>query len=173
MKTGERPCVDDEVPDTVLRDPACPLCNESDTGIDGTVAHTECLRVVRATDVAGFPAFYRVVWHEHVREMSDLSPRQRAVCMEVVVAVERVLRQLSPAKINVASLGNVVPHLHWHVVARFDWDSHFPDPIWAAPRRSVGADRLEALASEVARLDERVARAVGAAFPPPLRARTG
>jgi len=55
--------------------------------------------------------------------------------MATVLAVERVLReQLKPDKINLASLGNVVPHLHWHVIPRWTDDSHFPDPIWAAAR---------------------------------------
>ncbi|MEI4902545.1 HIT domain-containing protein, partial [Klebsiella pneumoniae] len=46
------------------------------------------------------------------------------------------LRSLySPDKVNLASLGNVVPHLHWHVIARFRDDAHFPDPIWSVPRR--------------------------------------
>ncbi|MNT54445.1 HIT domain protein [compost metagenome] len=56
--------------------------------------------------------------------------------MEAVTLVEQALRQhLSPTKINLAALGNMVPHLHWHVIARFDWDSHFPSPVWAAAQR--------------------------------------
>ncbi|RYF80691.1 MAG: HIT domain-containing protein, partial [Comamonadaceae bacterium] len=42
---------------------------------------------------------------------------------------------LAPAKINLAALGNMVPHLHWHVIARFEGDSHFPAPVWAAAQR--------------------------------------
>ena len=78
------------------------------------------LRVIRA-DEAGFPAFYRVVWQGHVAEFSDLSPAERQHCMDAVVVVESALREcLQPTKINLAALGNVVPHLHWHVIARFD-----------------------------------------------------
>ena len=51
--------------------------------------------------------------------------------MGVVAQVEQALRQhLQRTKINLAALGNLVPHLHWHVIARFDWDSHFPAPVW-------------------------------------------
>lgn len=93
-------------------------------------------RVIHAEE-AGFPAFYRVVWAAHVAEFSDLSDDDRTECMRVVVAVERALRDaLAPAKMNVATLGNMVPHLHWHVIARFDWDSHFPSPVWAEARRA-------------------------------------
>ena len=95
----------------------------------------ERLRVIRAQE-AGFPAFYRVVWNVHVAEFSDLAATDRVHCMEAVTMVEQALRQhLSPTKVNIAALGNMVPHLHWHVIARFDWDSHFPAPVWATAQR--------------------------------------
>lgn len=111
---------------------ACPLCAEDGGAL---VWRGERLRVIRAQE-AGFPAFYRVVWNAHVAEFSDLTAADRAHCMEAVTLVEQALRQhLSPTKVNIAALGNMVPHLHWHVIARFDWDSHFPSPVWAAAQR--------------------------------------
>ncbi|MBV7431072.1 MULTISPECIES: HIT family protein [unclassified Acidovorax] len=111
---------------------ACPLCAEDGGAL---VWRGERLRVIRAQE-AGFPAFYRVVWNAHVAEFSDLAAAERAHCMEAVTVVEQALRQhLSPTKVNIAALGNMVPHLHWHVFARFDWDSHFPSPVWAAAQR--------------------------------------
>ena len=112
--------------------PDCPLCQQD----GGTLVWCgEKLRVIRAGEL-GFPAFYRVVWNAHVAEFSDLDAAERAHCMDVVVQVEQVLRQhLQPTKINLATLGNMVAHLHWHVVARFGWDSHFPGPVWAAAVR--------------------------------------
>jgi diadenosine tetraphosphate (Ap4A) HIT family hydrolase len=57
-----------------------------------------------------------------------------------VFAVESVLReQLDPHKINLASLGNVVPHLHWHVIPRYTDDPHFPQPIWSNAQREINA----------------------------------
>ena len=111
---------------------ACPLCAEDGGAL---VWRGERLRVIRAQE-AGFPAFYRVVWNAHVAEFSDLAAVDRVHCMEAVALVEQALRQhLSPTKVNIAALGNMVPHLHWHVIARFDWDSHFPSPVWAAAQR--------------------------------------
>lgn len=111
------------------------------------------LRVIRA-DEPGFPAFYRVVWTDHAAEFSDLSRDERVLCMEVVAAVESVLRaQLQPTKINLAALGNMVPHLHWHVVARFDWDSHFPAPIWAAAQRERPLEQEAAIAARLSEVD--------------------
>ena len=120
--------------------PPCPLCQRADE----TVLWQDAQCRVIAAPQPDYPAFCRVIWHEHVREMSDLSPAQRAHLMAVVFVVETALRELlQPAKINLASLGNMVPHLHWHVIPRYSDDAHFPDAIWAAPRRSGIAHRVD------------------------------
>jgi diadenosine tetraphosphate (Ap4A) HIT family hydrolase len=92
-----------------------------------------------------------VILARHVREMTDLDAAGRERLMRVVFAVEAALREtLAPDKINLASLGNQVPHLHWHVIPRFRGDRHFPAPVWAAaardpqPRPPVDAARLAA-----------------------------
>ncbi|MFN0318065.1 MAG: HIT family protein, partial [Burkholderiales bacterium] len=64
-----------------------------------------------------YAGLLRVAWQAHVKEMSDLEPEQRSHLMQVVFATESVLRAvLQPDKMNLASFGNVVPHLHWHVI---------------------------------------------------------
>lgn len=96
-------------------------------------------RIVSVPDPA-FPGYCRVIWRAHVREMTDLSLADRAHLMHCVWATEAALREvLVPDKINLASLGNVVPHLHWHVIPRFTNDSHFPQPIWAPALRPTPA----------------------------------
>ena len=117
----------------------CPLCDAAGGAL---VFQTDKFRVIRA-DELGFPAFYRVVWSEHVAEFSDLTAADQVLCMQAVAVVEQALRDvLRPSKINLAALGNMVPHLHWHVIARFDWDSHFPAAVWAQAQREVAADKL-------------------------------
>lgn len=120
----------------------CPLCHED----GGLVLYQDALlRVVRVTDTPAHPAFYRVILNAHVAEFSALPAPERQRLMDAVVALERVLiEQLQPAKINLASLGNVVPHLHWHVIARFADDAQFPAPIWAAPVRERDTRALQA-----------------------------
>lgn len=110
----------------------CPLCIDRDAPALWRDAR---LRVVSAAD-PDYPGFVRVIWGAHAREMTDLAPAEREHCLLVVFAVERALRDtLQPDKINVASLGNQVPHVHWHVIPRFADDAHFPDPVWAGRRR--------------------------------------
>jgi diadenosine tetraphosphate (Ap4A) HIT family hydrolase len=92
-------------------------------------------RVVRV-DEPDYPGFVRVILERHAREMADLAAGEREALMAVVFAVEAAVREtMQPDKMNLASLGNMTPHVHWHVVPRFADDRHFPNPIWAAPRR--------------------------------------
>ena len=134
---------------------SCVLC-DSDGG--QLVWRGDKLRVIRA-DEASFPAFYRVIWNTHVAEFSDLSAAERAHCMQAVALVEQTLReQLQPTKINLAALGNVVPHLHWHVIARFDWDSHFPAPVWASAQRPRALAQEAALAQQLPQVDALLAQ---------------
>ena len=132
----------------------CPLC-ETDGGL--LVFRHEKFRIIQAHE-AGFPAFYRVVWTQHVAEFSDLSSEDRNICMNAVVVVEQVLReQLQPLKVNLAAFGNVVPHLHWHVIARFDWDSHFPAPVWATALRPVNDDKIRQVAERCQQVNRLIA----------------
>ncbi len=145
---------------------ACELCEHQQTPAWPLVWQNAQLRVVRVLDAPEFPGFYRVIWNAHAAEFSDLSVAQRQHCMAVVAEVEALLRAaLGPTKVNLAALGNMVPHLHWHVIARFDWDSHFPQPIWGQRQRTPAPSALERLAEPLAGLDERLRAALEAAFP--------
>ncbi len=65
-----------------------------------------------------------------VHEMSDLGATEQTHCMSVVIAVKRALQKtLVPVKVNLASLGNMVAHVHWQVIPRFADDPHFPQPV--------------------------------------------
>lgn len=100
-------------------------------------------RVVLVGD-ADHPGFCRVILNAHRKEMTDLSEVERDRFMATVYAVEKLLRELlQPEKVNLASFGNVVPHLHWHVVPRFSGDPHFPGSVWS-PRLRDGARPLPA-----------------------------
>jgi len=95
-----------------------------------TLWQDDFCRIVLLND-ADYPAYCRVELLEHVKEMTDLAPPLRARMMKTVFSVELALREvLNPDKINLASLGNKTPHLHWHVITRFEHDRHFPNSHW-------------------------------------------
>ena len=107
----------------------CLLCQSP----GGTVLwQNEQLRVIDACD-ALYPGFTRVIWTAHVVEMTDLTTAEQIELLRVVLLVEQSQRlELKPDKVNLAAFGNVVPHLHWHVIPRWQDDPHVPQAVWAA-----------------------------------------
>lgn len=92
------------------------------------------------------PLLLRVILTRHRSEMTELLPEERAHLMHVVFAAEQVLRQVvEPQKINLASLGNVVPHVHWHVIPRWQDDAFYPRSIWSAALRAPSETDMIAL----------------------------
>lgn len=135
---------------------ACTLC-ETDGG--RLIWRGAEFRLIRADD-AMLPAFYRVVWNAHVAEFSDLSALQRLTCLDAVALAEQSLREtLAPDKINLASLGNVVPHLHWHVIARWRWDAYWPQSVWSAAQRPASEAMLASLSARLPEVDAVLQRA--------------
>lgn len=117
----------------------CPLCIE-DGGI--CLVRTKQYRIVAPREPE-FLGLIRVIWNEHVVEMTDLEILPRNDFMRAVYFVEESVRQMmNPDKINLASLGNVVPHLHWHIIPRWLDDSYFPLPIWGQRQREISSEKV-------------------------------
>jgi diadenosine tetraphosphate (Ap4A) HIT family hydrolase len=117
----------------------CELC---ELAVNKVVANGKFAVIL--VDDANYPGFARVIWNEHVREMSDLPDADRLLLNDAVWKVEQAVREvMQPLKVNVASLGNVVPHLHWHIIPRYADDAHFPAPVWAQAARETPADVLD------------------------------
>ena len=133
----------------------CPLCEPHGERVLWEDARCRIIRV----DDPLYAGFCRVIWHPHIAEMTDLQADDQAHFMACVLATEAVIRALfAPAKINLASLGNMVPHLHWHVIARFADDAHFPDAVWAAAKREPGPQPVVTDEALIAALHERIGR---------------
>ena len=128
----------------------CELCTKP----GGRVIHDDGRLRVVAVDDPDYPGFMRVIWNAHVREMTDLSPAERDHLMQVVFAVEQAQRTvMRPGKMNVASLGNMTPHLHWHLIPRFEDDAHFPKPIWTERQRNPSPALLAARTGQLPALE--------------------
>ena len=126
----------------------CPLCDDDGGRL---LYRNDRLRVI-AVDDPDYPGFTRVVWRDHVAEMTDLDPTLRTIVMEAVYTVERVMRDtLNPDKVNLAAFGTMVPHLHWHIIPRWRGDRHYPDAYWSAPRVATGDEPLHWQADIAAR----------------------
>ena len=143
----------------------CDLCQN--TG--GELLHqTTQLRVV-LVDEPNYPGFCRVIWNEHVKEMTDLVPLQRQAVMQTVCKVEDVIRRvMQPEKINLASLGNMTPHVHWHVIPRYVDDAHFPQPVWGTQQREPDAAVLATRHERLPALKQALRDALPESSPMPI-----
>ncbi|MFZ2855051.1 MAG: HIT family protein [Rhodocyclaceae bacterium] len=110
----------------------CELCGSP----GGELIWEDALCRVVSVAEPDYPGFCRVILNRHEREMTDLPDSERQQLMRVVFAVEAALRRLTqPDKINLASFGNMTPHVHWHVIPRWENDRHFPHPVWGTAQR--------------------------------------
>lgn len=120
----------------------CVLCHPQKENV---VWKNNDLRVIQVDDPL-FPGYFRVIWNKHIAEMSDLTDDERQLLEKVLLTVEKVVReQMQPDKINWAQFGNMVPHLHWHIIARYRDDSHFPESIWGLKQRKVAEEKVQQL----------------------------
>ncbi len=127
---------------------ACDLCTLLAAPPAGAVIWQDEALAVVAVDEPGYPGFTRVVWRAHAREMTDLAPAERERVMRAVWAVEEAQRDvMAPHKVNLASFGNMTPHVHWHVIPRYTDDAHFPNPTWGAVQRTATPASLAARAA--------------------------
>lgn len=136
----------------------CPLCT-TDGG--ELLWKNEEMRVILAGEPE-FPGFCRIVWNDHVAEMSDLSIDQRARLHHILILVEKVLLEvMQPDKINLAALGNMVPHLHWHLIPRYQADVCFPASVWSEKQRESNHAHLEMQRSKVPSLKKKIQEVLG------------
>ncbi len=119
---------------------SCVLCSE----VGGVLLVQRAgYRIVRVED-PDCPAYLRVIAEDHLREMTDLREPEQVMLWRVIAACERVLREVVGVdKVNLASFGNMTPHLHFHVIGRYEDDRFFPNSVWGLPQReSVGTHAL-------------------------------
>ena len=123
----------------------CVLCKDELKAEEGQLIwRGDDCRVILVND-PDLPGFCRVIWNRHVAEMTDLSYGEREHIMTLVFAVEEAVRHvMHPDKVNIAALGNMVPHIHWHIIPRFKDDTFFPGSAWSKKTQETSNDVLEA-----------------------------
>lgn len=105
------------------------------------------LCAVRLMNTAALPWLLLIPRRENLREMIDLEDNLQITLWHEIALVSKILRnEFNPTKLNVAALGNVVPQLHVHVIARFDSDAAWPKPVWGnLPMASYTREALDAM----------------------------
>lgn len=133
---------------------SCELCD-----LKAELVYRDDKLSVILVDDAAYPGFCRVIWNAHVKEMSDLVPADRLALNDAVWEVEMAMRAVMvPEKVNLASLGNMTPHLHWHVIPRYLDDAHFPNPVWSEAVRKTDEPVLAARRALLPKLSAEIVR---------------
>ena len=79
----------------------------------------------------------------HVTRLTELNADERRALFDDLHVSQRAIERVTqPEHVNVASLGNVVPHLHWHIIPRYVGDSRWGGPIWTTKEAEMEAVRL-------------------------------
>lgn len=91
-----------------------------------------------------------------IKEFSEANGEERMAIWQTLDLIEReMLEQFKPEKINIAQFGNYLPHLHWHIMARFKDDSYYPEPMWGECQRE-GKKHLEGMDTFITSLQKRL-----------------
>ena len=116
---------------------SCPMCTKWHDEPGQRIAElTHCYVTLNRDQY--FPGYCFVFTRDHVTELFHLDAATRGGVMEEVNRVAAaVFGAFTPAKINYELLGNMVPHMHWHIVPRFTDDPLWPRPIWSEPHEPV------------------------------------
>lgn len=78
----------------------------------------------------------KIFTHTPHKEFSECSREEKEAIWNALDSIEKeMLTYFKPAKINIASFGNMLPRVHWHIMARFENDDYFPEPMWGPKQR--------------------------------------
>ena len=101
--------------------------------MDNTVYKNNLLRIeVEPHQVP----WLKIFTNEPIKEFSHCSNELQLEILRVLNIIEKeMLEYFQPEKINIASFGNYVPHVHFHIQARFKNDNYFPEPTWGKKQR--------------------------------------
>ncbi|MCE3268561.1 MAG: hypothetical protein K0R49_813 [Burkholderiales bacterium] len=105
----------------------CILCDSKNEDI---VFTNDLFRIVHIKDIY-YPGYVRLILNRHAAHMTDINEKEAHSIFSALLIIERCVRDiLNPDRINLACFGNIVSHLHWHIIPRYKNDRHFPNPIW-------------------------------------------
>ena len=85
-----------------------------------------------------FIPWVKIFTQHPYKELSDCDALTQSSILKAMLVVEETMRlYYNPKKINIAMFGNYVPHVHIHIMARFEEDSHFPESMWGVKQRDA------------------------------------
>jgi len=109
----------------------CPLCKKENEDI---IFENDLFRVVLIDEI---PGYIRIITQKHIKEFSELNDKEAVKIMHAVKKIEKkIIETLNPDKINIALFGNMVPHLHIHIIPRYINDPWWPESTFCNKKRN-------------------------------------
>ncbi|MBX3458230.1 MAG: HIT family protein [Candidatus Paracaedibacteraceae bacterium] len=105
---------------------------------------------VRLSHNAAFPWILLIPKTEHCIEITDLSSSDQHLLMSEINQASQIMQRIfSPNKLNIATLGNVVPQMHIHIIARYTTDPAWPNPVWNTISKDYSEQDLNLLVQKI------------------------
>ena len=99
---------------------------------------------IRLHDNSKFPWVILIPKRNKITDMSDLNSKDQILLMKEIVHVSKIIRKLfNTSKLNVEKIGNLVPQLHIHIIARYKKDSSWPLSVWVVKGKCYSAKTLK------------------------------
>jgi diadenosine tetraphosphate (Ap4A) HIT family hydrolase len=129
----------------------CPLCNPENENV---IIQDDFVRIILVDDI---PGYIRIITQKHIKEFSELNDEEAIKLTLLTKQIEKIiLKTLNPDKINIASLGNMVPHLHIHIIPRFVNDPWWPNATFCEKQREfnypITKEDIEKLINSIKKL---------------------
>ena len=108
------------------------------------------LCAIRLNDNSKFPWLILIPKRNKINDMSDLKSKDQILLMKEIVYVSKIMKKLfKTSKLNVEKIGNIVPQLHIHIIARNKKDSSWPLSVWVVKGRNYSKTALKLIADKV------------------------
>mgnify|MGYP000374444972 FL=1 len=114
--------------------------------------HTTELKLcsIRLHDNSKFPWIILIPKRKNITDISELSSKDQLLLMKEIVYSSKVMKKLfKTSKLNVEKVGNIVPQLHIHIIARYKKDSSWPLSVWVAKGKTYSAKVLKDVVNKI------------------------
>ena len=108
------------------------------------------LCTLRLYDNSKFPWIILIPKRKNINDISDLNSKDQILLMKEIVYVSKVMKKLfKTTKLNVEKIGNIVPQLHIHIIARYKKDSSWPLSVWVVKGKPYSAKALKEVINKI------------------------
>ena len=105
---------------------------------------------VRLNDNSKFPWLILIPKRKNITDISELSSKDQLLLMKEIVYSSKVMKKLfKTSKLNVEKIGNIVPQLHIHIIARYKNDSSWPLSVWVVKGKAYSAKELKDVTNKI------------------------